>query len=335
MIYNILDLQSYLLEHHFSQIFLLVDENTEKYCMPILLEKIDEITDRQATLLEIPSGEQNKSINTALNIINSLEESFADRESVIISLGGGMVTDLGGFVASIYKRGVQAVNVPTTLLAMVDAAIGGKNGVNYKGIKNLIGCFNPNVLTFLDVDFLSTLSKENMLSGLSEMLKTFLIADSLSLSKVLNIKDFASIDSSLIMRAAQIKEEIAKKDFLDKGYRRVLNFGHTIGHVIEAIQNGKLLHGYAVAIGMYYALLLSEDIVGLKHDEVKEVYDFLSRNYTIPHLKDKDVDLLWEKIMQDKKTTNNKPHFVLLQSISTPIIKEVSKEDLSNTINKF
>ena len=205
---NIEQLQTYLTEKDFSQLFILTDDNTSKFCLPVLLEKVDILTDRQAVLLEIPAGEENKTLNTAENIIDSLTESEADRNSCIVSLGGGVICDLGGFVASVYKRGIQNVNVPTTLLAMVDAAIGGKTAVNHSGIKNLIGTFNFTSQVFFDAEFLSTLSSSQIMDGIAEMLKTFVMFDYSCAEELMQITDFTDIKRDLILHCAEMKEKL-------------------------------------------------------------------------------------------------------------------------------
>ncbi|MDO5760079.1 MAG: 3-dehydroquinate synthase family protein, partial [Bacteroidota bacterium] len=253
-------LQNYLRENQFSQIFILTDENSGKYCLPILLEKADEIADRGATLLEIPAGEENKNIETIKNLSSSLLESNADRNSLLISLGGGVVTDVGGFVASIYKRGIQNINIPTTLLAMVDASIGGKTGVNLNGIKNALGTFNTDTITLVDTDFLQTLPYKEILSGVGEMLKTFLVLDKEMLAKFISKKDLQTIEDEFILRCMELKESVVEQDVFDNKRRKILNFGHTLGHAFEGyyslLEKKSITHGEAVVIGIYYAMKL-------------------------------------------------------------------------------
>ncbi|MBQ9254077.1 MAG: 3-dehydroquinate synthase [Bacteroidales bacterium] len=322
--HKIEELQQYLIENSFSQIFVLVDENTYKHCLPILVDKIDEISERQATILEIPSGEENKNFITVENICNSLLESHADRKSLLISLGGGVVTDMGGFVACIYKRGIQSINIPTTLLSMIDASIGGKTGIDLNGVKNAIGTFNHNTISFLDTDFLKTLSQRQIMNGVAEMLKTFLIADKDYTKLFIEKKDFSYIEDRFIERCIHIKETIVEKDFYEKEERKTLNLGHTLGHAFESYymtkpQTEHLLHGEAVAIGLYYALKISEKYFSLHKDTFSSIYNFLSTHYKIPSLIEEKENIS-SYIKNDKKSYNNNTYFVLLKDIALPVI---------------
>ena len=305
---NIEQLQTYLTEKDFSQLFILTDDNTSKFCLPVLLEKVDILTDRQTVLLEIPAGEENKTLNTAENIIGSLSESEADRNACIVSLGGGVICDLGGFVSSVYKRGIQNVNVPTTLLAMADAAIGGKTAVNHSGIKNLIGTFNFTSQVFFDAEFLSTLSSSQIMDGIAEMLKTFVMFDYSAAEELMRIKDFTEIKRDLIVRCAEIKEKITLQDPYDRGIRKKLNFGHTLGHAVEMFYG--LSHGHSVAVGMHYALDLSVEHAGYDKQRADKVKSFIENNYEIPDYRS-DMQQLIPLMRQDKKNTDGEIKFIL------------------------
>ena len=224
---DIQELQPYIAANDFSQLFILTDGNTSKYCLPVLLEKAEILADRQASLLEIPAGEENKSLQTADSLITSLSESGADRQACVISLGGGAVTDMGGFVCSVYKRGIKNLNVPTTLTAMADAAIGGKTAVNHSGIKNLIGTFNFTSEVFMDTEFLSSLTQEQIKDGAAEMLKTFLLFDYAKAEKMMQISDFDSMDRDLIKACAEIKEKVVAQDPYDRKERKKLKSNTT------------------------------------------------------------------------------------------------------------
>ena len=327
-------LQSYLQKKQFSQLFLLVDDNTSVNCMPILLEKIDEITDRQAVLLEIPHGEENKTLSTAENIIRSLAQSEADRDSCLLSLGGGVVTDLGGFVSSVFKRGIENINIPTTLVGMADAAIGGKTAVNIDGIKNLIGTFNFGVLkndsvlsydvfknkVFLDTDFLSTLSVNQIKDGVAEILKTFLVADEGLSRKFLDSPIEKNAVVPYIEPCATIKERIVSQDPYDRGIRKSLNFGHTLGHAVEMFYN--LSHGHSVAVGIHYALDLSVKHCNFPYEKAKAILQFIEINYELPPY-DKDISQLTDLMRQDKKNTDEKINFILLEDIAKPCLVSV------------
>lgn len=328
----ITELQNYLVNNNFSQIFVLTDENTGKYCLPILLEKIDEISDRQATLLEIPSSEETKTMETAINLCNSLLDSKADRNSVIISLGGGVVTDMGAFVSSIYKRGIQNINVPTSLLAMIDASIGFKTGVNLHDVKNAVGTFNTNTLSFLDTDFLQTLPEEEMLNGVAEMLKTFLVMDEDFLREFISKQDFQTIEDEFILRCIELKENVVAKDLYDRKERKILNFGHTIGHALESLylsQGKTTSHGKAIAIGMFCALLLSEKKYNVSHETFLPIYQFLNNHFPIPELNKELFENLIPYLYNDKKTLNSQMNFVLLKAVGTPQIDvKIMEEEL-------
>ncbi|MBR1769491.1 MAG: 3-dehydroquinate synthase [Bacteroidales bacterium] len=325
------ELQQYLTERKFSQIFVLTDENTSKYALPILLEKVDEISDAQASLLELPCGEKYKSLESARDLCLSLLESNADRNSVLISLGGGVITDIGAFVASIYKRGIQNINLPTTLLAMTDAAIGGKTGVNLGQIKNAVGTFNADSVTFVDTEFMLTLNERELLGGMAEMIKTFLVGDKIYLEKILKTKDLSEINEDLIFRCIEIKEEIVSGDFYDNGERKKLNFGHTLGHAFESLFLDRedaepLSHGHAVAIGMFYALKLSEKKFGTDFSSVRS---FLESRYAIPNMAECFKDLI-PYILNDKKSKEGKMRFVLLKEVGNAVIDvEIETEEIA------
>ena len=317
------ELQTYLIEKNFSQLFLLVDENTSKYCMPILLEKVDEISNRGATLLEVKPMEENKTIQTAEDIIQSLLESNADRDSCMICLGGGMITDLGGFVCSIYKRGIQNINIPTTLLSMVDAAIGGKTAVNFGGVKNAVGCFNFNSEVFVDTEFLSTLTIDQIKDGIAEIVKTLLVSDTcFDIDKDLNLlNDFIQTQDLKIIhpfidKCIENKLSIVQKDPFDNGERKKLNFGHTLGHAVEMFYN--LSHGHSVAVGMYYALDLSVKHACLEKEKANRIQDFIKQNFPLPDYQ-KDMPQLLRLMQQDKKNKQGNIHFVLLEDIGKAI----------------
>lgn len=331
--YHLKQLYAYLKDKQFSQIFILIDENTGEYCLPLLLEKVEAIADCGATLLEIPAGEESKSFETIKNLSSSLLESNADKHSLLISLGGGVITDIGGFLTSIYKRGIQNINIPTTLLSMVDAAIGYKTGINLNGIKNAIGTFNTNTLTFFDTSFLQTLPYKEILSGVGEMLKTFLVADKEYLMRFIKKNNVKEIEDEFIFRCVTLKEQIVQDDVLDMKKRKILNFGHTLGHAFESYYSSfskdeQLSHGEAVVIGMYYALKLSEKKYNIESNIFQPIYNFLSQHFIIPPLQE-IFPQIKSLLYNDKKTISNTLHFVLLKDIATPQIDvKVSMEEI-------
>ncbi|MGZ4158944.1 MAG: 3-dehydroquinate synthase, partial [Bacteroidia bacterium] len=241
-------------KNKYSKIFILVDENTLKFCYPQLVEKIEPF--EHAEIIEIDSGEESKTIEVCVQIWSALSEYGADRKSLFVNLGGGVIGDMGGFIASTFKRGMDFINIPTTLLSQVDASVGGKVGVDMNHFKNEIGVFNDPSAVFINLNFLNTLDKRQILSGFAEIIKHALIADVNYWAKV-RTADFANFDSfdELVKTSVYIKNTIVLEDPKEKGIRKVLNFGHTVGHAVETFfleQDSKkhLLHGEAIAIGM-------------------------------------------------------------------------------------
>jgi 3-dehydroquinate synthase len=247
-------LNQHLKENKYSNLFIIVDSNTNEYCLPKFLPLLE--TELTIEIIEFEAGEPNKNIETCIQIWNVLTELGADRKTLIINLGGGVVTDLGGFVASTFKRGVDFIHIPTTLLSMVDASVGGKNGVDLGNLKNQIGVINTPKMVLIDTNYLETVPQNEMRSGLAEILKHGLIFDKAYWEKFLDLKaiDFADFDE-LIYRSVEIKNEIVTQDPTEKNIRKSLNFGHTLGHAIESyfLENENkttLLHGEAIAVGM-------------------------------------------------------------------------------------
>jgi 3-dehydroquinate synthase len=332
MLSNLKDLSNFLKQKPYSKIFILVDEHTEMYCLPLLVEEVDETLG--SCLLEVLCGEKSKCFTVVEDLCKTLVEEKADRDSIIISLGGGVISDIGGFVASIFKRGIQNINVPTTLLAMVDASIGGKTGINLNNSKNQIGTFNFSSLTFYDYRFLSSLSKRQMLNGAAEMIKIALIKDENLWNCMKKESPYDSkqgFDLSFIEKCISLKQDIVKQDMYDKDIRKVLNFGHTIGHAIEAIameKNLDIFHGEAVISGIFYAIKLSENKLSFPHNKALEIYTYLKENYKIFNIKDY-TPTLYSYISQDKKNKDLQPHFILLKDIAQPKIDcVVSLQDI-------
>ena len=298
-----------------SQVFILTDENVAPFWLP---EAAHWLHCESAIDIVIKPGEQHKNLQTVQRIWKTLMKHHADRNVLLINLGGGTITDLGGFAASTYKRGIRFVNVPTTLLAMVDAAIGGKTGIDFGGAKNQIGTFAEAEEVLIDPVFLSTLPRREIISGLAEMLKYGFIADPNLLE--INIKNY----QDYILRCGDIKREIVLKDPYEKGLRKILNFGHTLGHAIEShclTTECPLLHGEAVALGMAGALWLSVKQCGLDekvmHDYEKRLPMLLSEADLA--LSDADVEPIMDYLAHDKKNKGEKPQFVLLEAVGKPV----------------
>ncbi|MGZ4049535.1 MAG: 3-dehydroquinate synthase, partial [Bacteroidia bacterium] len=266
-------------KNKYSKIFILVDENTLKFCYPQLVEKIEPF--EHAEIIEIDSGEESKTIEVCVQIWSALSEYGADRKSLFVNLGGGVIGDMGGFIASTFKRGMDFINIPTTLLSQVDASVGGKVGVDMNHFKNEIGVFNDPSAVFINLNFLNTLDKRQILSGFAEIIKHALIADVNYWAKV-RTADFANFDSfdELVKTSVYIKNTIVLEDPKEKGIRKVLNFGHTVGHAVETFfleQDSKkhLLHGEAIAIGMICEAYLSQRICKLSVEELEEITYFI------------------------------------------------------------
>ena len=298
-----------------SKVFILTDENVAPFWLP---ETEYWLGCENAFEIVIKAGEQHKNLQTVQRIWKTLMKHRADRNALLINRGGGVVTDLGGFAASTYKRGIKFVNIPTTLLAMVDAAIGGKTGVDFGGGKNQIGTFAEAEEVIIDPVFLETLPRRELLSGMAEMLKYGFIADSDLLN--VNLENY----QQYIDRCGEIKREIVAKDPKENGLRKVLNFGHTLGHAIEShclTTDYPLLHGEAVALGMGAALWLSVKQLGL---DKKVLQDYETQLPTLLkeaelNLSEADVDSIMGYLVMDKKNKGEKPQFVLLEAVGKPV----------------
>ena len=307
-----------------SKVFVLTDANVAMYWLPELEHWLG---CEQAVEIVVKAGERYKTLGTARRIWKTLQKHQADRQSVMVNLGGGTISDLGGFTASCYQRGIRFVNVPTTLLAMVDASIGGKNGVDLGGIKNQIGTFSEPEEVLVNPIFLSTLSERELLSGIAEMVKYGFVAD----------EDLLQVDESnyeqFILRAGRIKKEIVEQDFRDRGDRHVLNFGHTVGHAIEAYSlttNTPLTHGESVALGMWCALWLSVRQCGLREEtlvEYEPVMKMLVAQSELP-FDTIDVDAVMNRLAYDKKSQDGQARFVLLKAVEKPLVDQLVAEEL-------
>lgn len=313
-----------------DKIFILLEENTERYCWD-LVKDFREIPDSQK--LVIRSGEENKNLSQVELVWNFLGEQRADRKSILINVGGGMLTDLGGFAASGFKRGIQFVNIPTTLLAMVDASVGGKTGINFRGLKNEIGFIQQPWHVFLYVPFLRTINEENYRSGFAEMLKAALIGDARLWEQ---LKEFDLLDKPeeelavRLWRSVLIKKEIIDLDPRETGIRKALNFGHTIGHALESLclhRNHSLYHGYAVAFGMAIEASLSNSFAGLSLQELGDIQDTLLSVYGAPPVELKERDLLLNYMRYDKKNERNQINFTLINQIGSFKINNYIDED--------
>ena len=312
---------------NYNDFFLLTDENIYKIYSSLIASLLPE---KEICKIVILPGEDSKNIENVMFIWNKLHDSNAGRDSLLINLGGGTISDIGGFAASCYKRGIDFINVPTTLLAMTDASIGGKNGVNFNNCKNQIGLFSMPESVIINPMFLNTLPQRDLLSGLAEMMKYAFIADASFFDMNLdNYHDF-------IEKSANIKDDIVNLDFKESGLRKMLNFGHTVGHALEAHYLNKdnyLTHGEAVALGMYSSLFLSVKYCGLDEKWLFFYELWFKGNIGFLNLDGFDVDSIFSLISHDKKNKGGKPQFVLISAPEKPVIDvKVENNDIKNSI---
>lgn len=323
-------LNNFIKTEQFSKIFILVDGNSQIHCLPALLQKLG----TTAEVVEIESGEEHKNLETCQGVWNVLSELGADRKSLMINLGGGVVTDLGGFVASAFRRGIKFINIPTTLLAMVDASVGGKNGVDLGNLKNQIGFINQPEMVLIDTQFLATLPSEEMRSGLAEILKHGLIASKDYWRRVSNLQNLDISDlEDIIKESIEIKKEVIKEDPFEKGIRKTLNFGHTLGHAIESYclthpEKSKLLHGEAIAIGMVLESFISRELLGFSSDNLQEISFLIKNMYGIHSFSTDDINEIKQLTRFDKKNEGDRINFVLLEDIGQPVIDKQVPEAL-------
>ncbi|NPA43025.1 MAG: 3-dehydroquinate synthase [Chlorobi bacterium] len=299
-----------------TKLFILTDSRTRRYCLPILGD-----LPPGTRVFEIPPGENSKSPEYVSRLWDAMFDSGADRKSVWINLGGGVVSDLGGFAASTYKRGIPYYNIPTSLLAMTDAALGGKTGINYRGAKNQIGTIVPPRSVWIYPPFVHTLPRSEFMSGLAEMLKHGLIADANYFRQTAKYPLYPLED--LIRRSVEIKSRITEADPHEGGMRQLLNFGHTFGHALEAwfgAHGIPLTHGHAVALGMMIESLMSVEETGLPYSEYLEIRRVLESLYDPSPLKRiPSFDALLPYMRADKKNTGDRINFVLLERIGKAV----------------
>ena len=343
MLHDLTHLHTLLADLPKGQLFVLTDSHTAEYCLPILADSIGQIPYH---LLTIEAGEQSKNLASVQAVWDFMLKHRATREALLINLGGGMITDLGGFAAATYMRGIRFVNIPTTLLAMVDASSGGKTGVDYQGIKNVIGTFTPPVATLIHPDFLRTLPSTELLSGFAEMLKHALIASPKEWIKLLQLaqeelpqEQFVEALSSTgaLQASIQIKENVVSQDPHEAGLRKILNFGHTVGHAIESTMlhhttpHYTMLHhtshGYCVLWGMVAEVYLSVVHTGCPREVLQQLTQIMLQWYGRPQCDCKQREELIARMYQDKKNSANyPPNFTLLQEVGKPLINQYVKE---------
>lgn len=336
------ELSDFLSSLTYNKLFLLTDENTKRECLPVL-QTITAI--QEAILITVGAGDTHKDLEHLSYIWSRLSNEGASRDSLLINLGGGMITDMGGFAGATFKRGIRTINIPTTLMASVDAAVGGKTGINFNGLKNEIGSFYPPLCVFIDNNFLRTLDRNNILSGYAEMIKHSLISSKEIYKSILSFDldqyfslsaddpQLSTLSSQLSTMTAQsvaVKEDIVEKDPLEKGIRKALNFGHTIGHAFESLsflQQRPILHGHAVAAGIICELYLSHRICNFPSEQLSQIVYYIKEHYPPFAYDCKDYDTLYEFMTHDKKNEGGVINFTLLAEIGGVRINQHIKRD--------
>ncbi|UGS24836.1 3-dehydroquinate synthase [Flavobacterium channae] len=325
-------LASFLTTSSYSKIFILVDENTSQYCLPHLLNNL--ATEIEIEIIELEVGEIHKNIQTCTEVWSALSELGGDRKSILINLGGGVISDLGGFVACTFKRGIDFINIPTTLLSMVDASIGGKNGIDLGNLKNQIGIIREPKAVIVDTEFLASLPQNEMRSGLAEMLKHGLIFDKAYWDKFKNLTDLNTDDlNELIHQSIQIKNTIVCEDLSENGIRKALNFGHTLGHAIESYfleneEKQSLLHGEAIAVGMILESYISKEKNLISNEEYHEIKYIINDIFERVEFNQEDINQIIELLIYDKKNEFGKVQFALLDGIGKIKINQEADNDL-------
>ena len=311
-----------------DRLFVLTDETTSRLCLPLIAE-FESMTG--TCPIVIPATDQHKDLESLAHVWDELQQHGATRHSLMVNLGGGMVTDLGGFAASTFKRGLHFINIPTTLLSMVDASVGGKTGINFGGLKNEIGVFRNADSVILDTTFLQTLDEENLLSGYAEMLKHALISDEKMWAEHILYSPLTSHLSPLTSMVAQsvaVKQRIVTEDPHEQGLRKALNLGHTAGHAFEsmALERIPILHGYAVAYGLVVELYLSHMKTGFPADRLRQTVQYIKEHYGRMAITCDDYPRLLQLMRHDKKNVGSDINFTLLGAIGDIRINQTATD---------
>ena len=328
-------LPAFLNANPYTNIQVLVDENTFRYCYPVIKPILP-----KHNLIKIKSGEQQKHLGTCQTIWESLTNHELDRHALMINLGGGVIGDMGGFCAATYKRGIDFIQIPTTLLSQVDASVGGKLGIDFQGLKNHIGVFQIPKTVLIDVEFLNTLSFAEKRSGFAEIIKHCLIMD-VDKWNIIRRKDFEEQDfNDLIAHSVAIKQQIVKADPTEKGLRKILNFGHTLGHAIETYFLGKtklhLLHGEAIAAGMICEAFISFKRGMIDQKTLANIEEFIYSVYGKATIKDSDIEEIIALTAQDKKNKGKEIRFSLLEGAGKCTFDiSVSKAEMKKALEYY
>jgi len=321
-------LNRYLADYEGSLV-ILVDNNTEEYCLPILEEQL---VRQDLLVIKIPAGEVHKNIQTCQQIWQIMMDKGLNRNALCINLGGGVIGDMGGFCASTYKRGIDFIQLPTTLLSQVDASIGGKLGIDFNQVKNSVGVFRNPKGVYIYPPFLQTLPKAEIRSGFAEIIKHSLINDVEQWHSIKAIENMETVNwPDYLAPSLQIKKRIVEEDPFEKGLRKALNFGHTIGHAVESQYletTNPLLHGEAVAVGMVCEAYISSKISGLSSSDLEEITQFLLRIYGKYPLKRADYPAMIQLMRKDKKNVKDEINFTLLTTPGTCLINQTCSVEL-------
>jgi 3-dehydroquinate synthase len=322
-----------------DKLFLLTDEHTHQCCLPLIsnfacLQGAEEIV--------IGAEDVHKTLETLAFVWKSLGDKGATRHSLMINLGGGMVTDLGGFAAATFKRGIQFINIPTTLLAMVDASVGGKTGINFNGLKNEVGVFSPTKYVIIDTEFLRSLDRANLCSGYAEMLKHGLLSSEREWEELLQFDilnpDYRKLQQ-LVEQSVGIKERVVTEDPFEKGIRKALNLGHTVGHAFESLaleEHRPCLHGYAVAWGLVCELYFSVVKTDFPKSALQQTLQFIKETYGVFTFDCKEYDRLYELMTHDKKNESGIINFTLLGGMGDVRINQsASKEEIFEMLDFY
>lgn len=323
-------LNNHLAISGYSKVFILVDENTYTHCLAAFMGAV--AGDYNFEIIEVESGEINKTIETCSQIWGVLSELGADRKSAMINLGGGVITDMGGFIAATFKRGIDFINVPTTLLSMVDASVGGKTGIDLGALKNQVGVITEPEMVLVIPSFLKTLEERQIRSGFAEMLKHGLIQDPEYWRELSGQTDYSTLEQH-IAHSIAIKAKVVIEDPYEQNLRKILNFGHTLGHAIEShfLNKGPevlLLHGEAIAIGMILEAFISFKLIGLSESDLMEITNVFVKHFGLIDISEEDIAACLSYLKFDKKNSHGTIKFVLLSGIGSPSIDKVVPDEL-------
>lgn len=333
------ELRDYIIKQEFSVLVVLVDYNTEELCLPHFLDELG--LAEEPLVIAVPAGEEFKAMGTCVAVIDELSNQFVDRKALLVNLGGGVITDMGGFIASIYKRGMQYVNVPTTLLSMVDASVGGKTGVDLGSLKNQIGVINNGGLVVVDPAYLKTLSKRELLSGFAEVVKHGLISNTDYWEAICAVDPTQTEQLvALIYDSVVFKNKIVKEDPTEQGIRKVLNYGHTLGHAIETYcleveDKPALLHGEAIVIGLILETFISVEQLQFPKEELEKLITCVAPHYTKTSFNKKEIEEIIGLMIYDKKNVGGEVNFVLLEGIGAAVLNQQVTNDLIHKAFEF